>query len=112
MTNANANLQMMSLANDHAGAPRESSGESAVYSLIEAHPAGSMIGRLPVMVGVRIALRGFKVRDLLVLQAEQTVCSSCAVTDDVPLLAGNLKLCWGEFEVVEQRIAIRLTRLA
>jgi hypothetical protein len=38
--------------------------------------------------------------------------SAWAETEDVPLKAGALQLCWGEFEVVEQNKALRLTRLA
>jgi hypothetical protein len=30
----------------------------------------------------------------------------------VPLTVGGVQLAWSEFEVVEQRMAIRLTRLA
>jgi hypothetical protein len=41
-----------------------------------------------------------------------TVSSTWSCTDDVPLKVGAVQLSWSEFEVVEQRMAIRLTRLA
>lgn len=89
---------------------RTSSGRAALP--LEEHPAWPMIAKLPAVLAVNIPLRGFKVRHLLSLQAGQTVVSSWAVTEDVPLKAGALRIGWGEFEVVEQKMALRLTRLA
>jgi Type III flagellar switch regulator (C-ring) FliN C-term len=112
----NANLQILPSGSECAsrtqgtGVSHEHSGPA--YSSMAAHPAWPMLGRLPVSIGVRIPLRGFKVRSLLSLRRGQTVASTWATTEDVPLQARALHVCWGEFEVVEQRIAIRLTRLA
>ncbi|HEV2645753.1 MAG TPA: FliM/FliN family flagellar motor switch protein [Acidobacteriaceae bacterium] len=103
------NSQMMALkADGKGGGAHNTAGEPA----IEDHAAWPMISRLPVMLGVTIPVRGFKVRDLLSLRVEQTVSSSWAVTKDVPLEVGKLHLCWGEFEIADQRLALRLTRLA
>jgi hypothetical protein len=110
----NANLQVMPVGSDRTGGVTASThvNESAPgLSPLESHPAWPMIGRLPVLAAVRIPLRGFRVCDLLALRCGKTVLSSCAITEDVPLLVGKLHICWGEFEVAEQRIAIRLTRL-
>ena len=79
---------------------------------MEEHAAWPMISRLPVMLSVKIPLRGFNVCHLLALRSGQTIQSAWAVTEDVPLKVGALQLCWGEFEVVEQQMALRLTRLA
>ena len=79
---------------------------------MEEHPAWPMISRLPVMLAVRIPMSRFKVCDLLALKAGQTIESVWAVTEDVPLKVGMLQVSWGEFEVVEQSMALRLTRLA
>lgn len=79
---------------------------------MEEHPAWPMISRLPAMLAVSIPLRGFRVCDLLNLQRRQTIASLWAETEDVPLKAGELQIAWGEFEVVEQNMALRLTRLA
>ena len=78
---------------------------------MEQHPAWSMISRLPVSLAVQVPVRGFRLSDLLRLQPGRTVKSVWAVTDDVPLKVGALQICWGEFEVVEQQMALRLTRL-
>lgn len=79
---------------------------------IESHPAWPMISRLPVILEVKIPLSGFKVSDLLNLRCGQTIESAWAATEEVPLKAGALQLSWGEFEVVGERMALRLTRLA
>jgi hypothetical protein len=113
---AETNVQMVNpprrtqqqIGGDH---PTQSpAGESR--SLIEEHAAWPMMARLPVMLSVKIPLRGFKVCHLLALRTGQSIGSAWAVTEDVPLKAGALQLCWGEFEVVNQQMALRLTRLA
>jgi flagellar motor switch protein FliN/FliY len=71
-----------------------------------------MISRLPVLLAVNIPLTGLKVRDLLELKSGQTIPSEWATTEDVPLKVDGVNLCWGEFEVVEQQMALRLTSLA
>jgi flagellar motor switch protein FliN/FliY len=79
---------------------------------MEIHPAWPMISRMPATLEVSVPLRRFKVCDLLNLACGQTIESAWAETEDVPLKTGALQLCWGEFEVVEQNMALRLTRLA
>ena len=79
---------------------------------IEEHKAWPMLSELSMTLESVIALRKFKVRDLLRLEVGQVVESLCADTDDVPVKVGQVQLGWSEFEVVEQRLAVRLTRLA
>ena len=55
---------------------------------------------------------GFRVRDLLALKQGLHISTVWPSSEDVPLSTGGAQLAWGEFEVVEQRMAIRLTRLA
>jgi flagellar motor switch protein FliM len=94
-----------------ADASRNAAGEGGEPTM-EDHTAWPMISRLPVVLTVTIPLRGFKVRDLLSLRSGQTVSTTWPVTKDVPLEVGALHLCWGEFEIAEQKLALRLTRLA
>jgi hypothetical protein len=108
----NTNLEMMAVDRERSGTNTAVAAKDSTVASMEAHPAWPMIGRLPVLLAVRVPLRGFLVRDILALRCGQIAASACAVTDDVPLQTGTLDVCWGEFEVVEQRIAIRLTRLA
>lgn len=79
---------------------------------IEEHPAWPTLSRLPVTMAAEIPLNRFRVRDLLALAEGQVFESVSPDTEDVPLKVGDVQLGWTEFEVVEQRIALRLTRLA
>lgn len=79
---------------------------------MEDHSAWPMASRLPVLLSVSIPLNRLRVRDLLNLTPGQTIRSSWPLTEDVPLRVGQVQLAWGEFEVVDRRMALRLARLA
>jgi flagellar motor switch protein FliM len=110
------NSQMIALKPGGAAGAKGDAGRNAAGEeekpVLEDHAAWPMISRLPVVLSVTIPLRGLKVRDLLSLREGKTVVSGWAVTKDVPLEVGELELCWGEFEIAEQQLALRLTRLA
>jgi flagellar motor switch protein FliM len=78
---------------------------------IEEHPAWETLAQLRVTMRVGVALNRFKVRDLLSLQDGQVFESLSPDTDDVAVMVGQVQLGWSEFEVMEQRMAVRLTRL-
>ena len=71
-----------------------------------------LLSRLPMRLTAGIPLARFRVRDLLALKQGQMIASAWTSTDDVPLRIGSVQLSWSEFEVVEQKMAVRLTRLA
>jgi len=77
---------------------------------IEEHPYWETLAQLRVTLRAGVALR-FKVRDLLALKEGQVFESLSPATDDVPVRVGQAQLGWSEFEVLEQRMALRLTRL-
>ena len=79
---------------------------------IEQHPQWLVLSRLPVVLTARIPLTAFKVRDLLLLQRGQLIRSDWSTTEDIPVKIGRVQLAWSEFEVVEDSMAMRLTRLA
>jgi flagellar motor switch protein FliN len=96
-------------------------GEEAVQALVAAPrpPAGeepavfpAPIPQLPVQLGVSIPVRDFRVRQLLALAPGQVVETQWGQGDDLPLAAGDVQVAWSEFEVVETRLAVRVTRLA
>ena len=111
-----SNVQLVTPSASANGAATVESSPRALaphaMPLMEEHRAWPMIARLPVMVGVNIPLRGFKVCHLLSLHPGETIASTWPVTEDVPLKVGALRICWGEFEVLDQQMALRLTRLA
>ncbi len=67
---------------------------------------------LPCLLSVDVPLMDFTVRDLLQLEAGSLVESSNVNGADVPVLVNHQLIGWAEFEVVGQRLAIRLTELA
>jgi flagellar motor switch protein FliN/FliY len=64
--------------------------------------------RLDVMVKVP----SFCVRDLLALERGTVVETEHDHTQDIPVQSGGALLAWAEFEVVNEGLAVRLTRLA
>ena len=79
---------------------------------IEQHPDWPLLSRLPIRLAAGVPLSGFTIAGLLALKAGQVIESAWPTTQDIGLKVGSVQLCWTEFEVVEQRMAVRLTRLA
>jgi flagellar motor switch/type III secretory pathway protein FliN len=84
---------------------------SPVVELEMLIPPHSAAARLPVEVEVSIPVKGFRVRNLLALGPGVVVESEWKQGDDMPLAAGEVQLAWSEFEVIDTRLAVRLTRL-
>lgn len=80
-------------------------------SKVEEHPAWPKLCRLDLLLAVEVPLIRFKVQDLLRLAPGQVFESAFSDMEDVPLRLGDIQLGWTEFEVVDQKIALRLTRL-
>jgi flagellar motor switch/type III secretory pathway protein FliN len=78
---------------------------------IEEHPCWETLAQLRVTMRAGVALNRFKVKDLLAMKEGQVFESLSPATDDVPVRVGQMQLGWGEFEVLEQRMSLRLTRL-
>ena len=70
-----------------------------------------LVARLPVEIDVAVPVRGFRVRNLLALSAGTVVASKWMNGDDLPLGTRGAQLAWTEFEVVDQLLAVRITRL-
>lgn len=79
---------------------------------IEEHASWPLLSQMTVSATAGVPLEGFKIGDLLRLEPGQIVESLWPHTEDIPLKAGRVQLAWSEFEVVEQRLMVRLTRLA
>ncbi len=77
---------------------------------IEEHPYWETLSQLRVTLRAGVGLR-FRVRDLLALKEGHVFESLSPATDDVPVKVGQAQLGWSEFEVLQQRMALRLTRL-
>ena len=86
---------------------------TSAQTLVE-EPVGltPLAARLPVELDVAVPVHGFKVRNLIGLEAGQLIESQWGHGEDLPLAAGEVQLAWCEFEVVESRLAVRVARLA
>lgn len=73
---------------------------------------GLLVARLPVEMDVAVPVREFRVRNLLALEPGSVIESQWNHGTDLPLAAGDVDVAWTEFEVVESRMAVRVTRLA
>ena len=67
--------------------------------------------RLPVELDVIVPVEDFRVRHLLALAPKQLIESRWGSGNDLPLAAGDVRLAWAEFEVVDTRLAVRVTRV-
>jgi flagellar motor switch protein FliN len=70
------------------------------------------LARLPVELDVSIPVRGFRVRNLLALDSGQVIETQWRHGEDMPLAGRGAQLAWTEFEVIDARLAVRVTRLA
>jgi flagellar motor switch protein FliN/FliY len=70
-----------------------------------------LVARLPVEVDVAVPIRKFRVRNLLALAVGAVIPSQWLHGEDMPLAARGAQLAWAEFEVIDQKLAIRITRL-
>ena len=92
--------------------PQHKANAGEPLSNIEEHPHWHAVARMPLSLAAQVPLTGFKVRDLLQLEAGQLIRSEWSTAEDIPVKIGRVQLAWSEFEVVEDSMAIRLTRLA
>lgn len=73
--------------------------------------ADSPLAGLPVQLDVIVPIPSFRVQDLLVLEKGTVLESRWSHTEDVPVWCGGTQLVWAEFEVVDQKLAVRVTRI-
>lgn len=71
----------------------------------------ALAAKLPLQLDLRVPLPSFRVQDLLSLEKGQVVETVWPHTEDLPLWSGGVQLMWSEFEVLDQKLAVRVTRL-
>ena len=74
-------------------------------------PTESAVLRIPIEVDVAVPIRNFRVRNLLALDKGHVIESLWQQGEDLPLGARDAQLAWSEFEVIDQKLAVRITRL-
>ena len=82
---------------------------------LSANPAqaalSALAAKLPLQLDLRLPLPSFRVQNLLSLEKGQVIETAWPHTEDLPLWSGGVHLVWTEFEVVDQKLAVRVTRL-
>lgn len=91
---------------------REAEEENVPPGHLPKHfPESSPLAGLPMQIDVTIPITSFRVRDLLALDKGSILESQWSHTDDVPVWCGGSQLVWSEFEVIDDKLAVRVTRL-
>jgi flagellar motor switch/type III secretory pathway protein FliN len=67
---------------------------------------------LPCSLSLEVPVVGFTIGDLLALREGSIVETACHHTSDVPLRANQLLIGWTEFDVIGDRLAVRITETA
>lgn len=75
-------------------------------------PRDRRLDRLQMQLDVLVKVRAFRVQDLLALTKGSVLETVHLHTQDVPVSCAGALLVWGEFEVMEQKLGVRITRLA
>ncbi|MGH9343008.1 MAG: FliM/FliN family flagellar motor switch protein [Terriglobia bacterium] len=89
-----------------------SSTAEAESRAVNAHedPRAAIAG-LRCKLSVDLSVSHFKVRDLLMLEAETVVDSHHNSTGHVPVWVNGVRIGWAEFDVLRTRLAIRISEL-
>lgn len=72
----------------------------------------SGVRRIPIEIDVAVPIHGFQVRDVLALNEGQLIVTRWMEGEDMPLAAHGTQLAWSEIEVIDQKLSVRITRLA
>ena len=72
----------------------------------------SRLDKLRLQMDVRVRVHSLRVADLLSLARGSVVESEHNHTQDVPVRCDDVVLMWAEFEVIDQKLAVRITRVA
>lgn len=68
-------------------------------------------GVYPCLLSIDVPLERFTVRDLLRLRAGVVLESTSASVNAVPVVVNRQTIGWAAFEVIGQRLAVRMTEL-
>jgi flagellar motor switch protein FliN/FliY len=71
----------------------------------------SPLTRIPIEIDVAVPVRGFRVANLLALEKNHVIASQWQQGEDLPLGSRGAQLAWAEFEVIDDKLAVRITRL-
>ena len=87
-------------------------GDSSAAALPGTVAADSPLAGLPLQLDVTVPIPSFRVADLLALEKGAVLMSQWPHAEDVPVWCGGAQLAWTEFEVVDQKLSVRVTRIS
>jgi flagellar motor switch/type III secretory pathway protein FliN len=96
----------MDAAVQRAKEPKPTETGEPVKDPVEAY------GWFPCLLSLEVPVSRFTVGDLLRLRIGSIVETASHHTSDIPLRANGLLIGWTEFEVIGNRVAVRITELA
>lgn len=79
---------------------------------IEDHKKWPKLSQIKMSFSAEVGLPNLRVRDLLELAAGHVIESTWKESEDVLIKTAKVHIGWGEFEVQNQTLLIRMTRLA
>ena len=100
---------MSSVAQTTSAIPQQN---ESIASVPSAKDPGKLLPWLPCTVSLVVPVVRFTIGDLLKLDRGSIVETACHHTSDIPLRANGQLIGWTEFEVIGNRLAVRVTELA
>lgn len=95
-----------------------SAAAQSITSISGEHPSAPSVDErdlldsmpwLPCNLTVELPVVRFTIGDLLSLSRGSIVATSCHYTSDVPLRVNQILVGWTEFDVIGDRLAVRMT---
>lgn len=93
-------------------APEPESAPTAAEAIALAEEIEARIADALLRLEVRLPIRNLRVRDILALEKGKIYETAWPADEDIPAGCGGVQLVWTEFEVIEKKLAVRVTRLA
>ena len=92
--------------------PSESADATAADSARKQNDLLETMPWLPCTLTLELPVTRFTITDLLKLGPGSIVETACHPTSDVPLRVNQLLIGWTEFDVIDERLAVRITEKA
>ena len=89
-----------------------SAAEAALPPASLAADRWALVLDLPCQLSVQVPVPHFTIRDLLYLRRDSLVETGCKQSSYLPVHVNRRLIAAGEFEVIGEKLAVRLTELA
>lgn len=70
------------------------------------------VAKAPLQLEIRLPIHGMRVKDVLGLRKGAVFETAWPADEDLPGDCAGVQLVWTEFEVIDKKLAVRVTRLA